>query len=55
MQICKTWESEKDRKKPNAWAVPIPKTAMFLSFICQIIEISSNIEGLSLEISLVLV
>ena len=45
----------KVKKKPNAWAVPIPKTAMLLSFICQIIEFSPNIEGLGLEISLVLV
>ena len=31
------------------------RTAMLLSFICQIIEFSPNIEGLGLEISLVLV
>ena len=47
--------NQEKEEKPNAWAVPIPKTAMFLSFICQIIEFSPNIEGLGLEISLVLV
>jgi hypothetical protein len=48
-------KKRKKEKKNNAWAVPIPKTAMLLSVICQIIEFSPDIEGLGLEISLVLV
>ena len=37
-QTLMNWGKSSKWRKPNAWAVPIPKTAMFLSFICQNIE-----------------